>query len=132
METLVRNVRDLDPADRDALERVLGHALAETQQVAVNVIDPQPEEAVPEWWKIYEGLSDEEIDELDQAIRQRADLTREFPEEGGAEARLPAESAPPAPPKVEAFIDAALNSGVEGLHDASIAVLEQYLLTQGA
>ncbi len=31
---------------------------------------------VPEWWNVYEGLSDEEIDRLDKAIRERADLTR--------------------------------------------------------
>ena len=31
---------------------------------------------VPAWSKIYEGLGDEEIDRLDAAIRQRADLTR--------------------------------------------------------
>jgi hypothetical protein len=31
---------------------------------------------VPDWWKIYDGLSEEEIERLDQAIRQRADLTR--------------------------------------------------------
>ena len=37
-----------------------------------------PSEEVPEWWKVYEGLSDEEIDRLDQAIRQRANLTRVF------------------------------------------------------
>ncbi|HEV3005362.1 MAG TPA: hypothetical protein VGX78_12930 [Pirellulales bacterium] len=33
---------------------------------------------VPNWWRIYEGLSDEEVEKLDQAIRQRADLTRHF------------------------------------------------------
>jgi hypothetical protein len=35
-------------------------------------------EHVPEWWNVYEGLSDEEIDRLDEAIRERADLTRHF------------------------------------------------------
>jgi hypothetical protein len=36
----------------------------------------EPDEQIPEWWNVYEGLSDEEIDRLDQAIRERADLTR--------------------------------------------------------
>jgi len=33
---------------------------------------------VPAWWNIYEGLSEERIEELDRAIRQRANLTRDF------------------------------------------------------
>ena len=89
METIVRNVRDLDHADRFALERVVGHQLTETQQVIVNVVDSDDATAarsqvhltgddVPAWWRIYEGLSDEQVDELDQAIKQRADLTRDF------------------------------------------------------
>ena len=89
METVVRNVRDLDQSERSTLERVVGHQLRETQQVIVNVIDldltavetdgaNQQGTTVPGWWKIYEGLSDEEVDRLDQAIRQRADLTRRF------------------------------------------------------
>jgi hypothetical protein len=36
------------------------------------------DENVPEWWNIYEELTDEEIDRLDKAIRERADLTRDF------------------------------------------------------
>jgi hypothetical protein len=36
------------------------------------------DENVPEWWSVYEGLSDAEIDRLDRAIRERAGLTRQF------------------------------------------------------
>jgi hypothetical protein len=88
METVVRNVRDLDATQRSALERVVGHELCETQQVIVNVVNidvapaigdaDQVPEGVPDWWNIYEGLSEEAIEELDQAIRQRADLTRDI------------------------------------------------------
>lgn len=79
METVVRNVRDLSQPDRSALERVVGRSLAESQQVVVNVLElPDPKAGVPDWWNIYEGLSDEEIDRLDAAIRERADLTRTF------------------------------------------------------
>lgn len=89
MQTVVRNVRDLDQADRSALEHVVGHQLRETQQVIVKVVnidlsagtpDANRKEGagVPDWWKVYEGCSDDEIDRLDQAIRQRADLTRVF------------------------------------------------------
>jgi hypothetical protein len=81
METVVKNVRDLDQADRSALERFVGYQLRETQQVIVNVVNldlgpavPASPDAkgvaeVPDWWKIYDGLSDKEVDELDQAIR---------------------------------------------------------------
>jgi len=83
MESLVRNVRDLDHIDRSALERVVGHELQETQQVIVNIVniepganDASPNGTRPPWTGIYDGLSDEEIDRLDSAIRQRANLTR--------------------------------------------------------
>jgi hypothetical protein len=89
VETIVRNIRDLDHADRSALERVVGHELHERQQVVLNVVNLDtgvsppgspgwPCLEVPDSWKIYEGLSDGEIDELDEAIRQRADLTRDL------------------------------------------------------
>jgi hypothetical protein len=73
METVVKNVRDLDPADRSALERVVGYQLRETQQVIVKVVnldlgptapaspDGTGGAEVPDWWKIYDGLGDEPI-----------------------------------------------------------------------
>ncbi len=88
METVTRNVRDIPQNDRLALERVIGHQLRETQQVIVNVVnldlssdalsDPGTDAEVPEWWKVYEGLNDDEIDRLDEAIRKRANLTRDL------------------------------------------------------
>ena len=83
-----RNVRDLDQSERSVMERVVGHQLRETQQIIVNIvnIDLAPASStigdsvsdVPESWKIYDGLSDDEIDTLDAEIRQRANLTRQF------------------------------------------------------
>ncbi|HEV3142782.1 MAG TPA: hypothetical protein VGZ47_02740 [Gemmataceae bacterium] len=87
MEKVIRNVAEIDDADRRALEHLIGKHLAEHQQVIISVTNlnlakadqpAAPSEEVPEWWKVYEGLSDEEIDRLDQAIRQRANLTRVF------------------------------------------------------
>ena len=88
MEPIVRNIRDLDEADRVALERIIQHKLRDEQQIIVKIVDLDLGSCVagahdrvtrvPDWWKIYEGLSDLEIDELDDAIRQRADLTRRF------------------------------------------------------
>ncbi|HEV3345330.1 MAG TPA: hypothetical protein VG125_33440 [Pirellulales bacterium] len=76
METLVRNVRDLDQSDRSALERVVGHQLRESQRLVIQVINAGVEEPaartaddeLPAWSDVYEGLSDSEIDELDAAI----------------------------------------------------------------
>jgi hypothetical protein len=85
-ETVVRNVGDLDRTDRSALERVVGHALGESQRLVIQVMTlelpvspPQPAGALaelPEWADVYKGLNDAEIDDLDAAIRERANLTR--------------------------------------------------------
>ena len=88
MEKVIRNVADIDNADRRALEHLIGTHLADHQQVIIGIVDldrgstdkpsAPTSEQVPDWWKIYEGLSDEEVDRLDRAIRQRANLTRVF------------------------------------------------------
>jgi hypothetical protein len=88
MEKVIRNVAEIDSADRRAIEHLIGKDLAAHQQVIISVVNvdlarpvesalPAAEE-VPEWWKVYEGLNDEDVDRLDQAIRQRANLTRVF------------------------------------------------------
>ena len=86
METIVRDVGDLDRGDRSALERVIGHALSESQRLIIQVLTvelPRPAKIaagalpdLPEWTDVYAGLSDAEIDELDAAIRERANLFR--------------------------------------------------------
>lgn len=76
METLVRNVRDLDQSDRSALERVVGHPLRESHRLVIQVTNAGAEEPasrpagdeLPAWCDVYEGLSDSEIDDLDAAI----------------------------------------------------------------
>lgn len=86
MEKVIRNVADIEGADRQALEHLVGQHLAEHQQVVISVVNldlARPEErpaaapqAVPAWWNIYEGLDDAAVDRLDRAIRQRANFTR--------------------------------------------------------
>ena len=89
MDSIIRNVTEIDQADRQALEHVIGQVLREDQQVVIKVVDvetstcqpaqtPSADDGIPQWWKVYEGLSDEDVDRLDGAIRQRADLTRAF------------------------------------------------------
>ncbi|HTK74267.1 MAG TPA: hypothetical protein VL371_03360 [Gemmataceae bacterium] len=85
METIRRNVADLDGSDRSALERIVGHALDENQRLVIQVTSndstpPNPPAAadadLPEWCDVYGGLSDAEIDDLDAAILERANLSR--------------------------------------------------------
>ena len=85
METIVRDVGDLDHGDRSALERVVGHALGEGQRLIIQVLTAERPAAeppagelpdLPEWTDVYAGLSDAEIDDLDAAIRERANLSR--------------------------------------------------------
>ena len=87
MDTIIRNVHDIDSEDRSALEHMLGRKLREQQQViihlaSVDTAEPMHAESsvttakLPEWCHVFEGLSDRELAELDQVIQDRADLTR--------------------------------------------------------
>jgi hypothetical protein len=97
MEAVTRNVKEIGTADRQALEHVLGTPLSEDQRVviqvlsaeAVNVVTPngalrkaEPDKAepdkLPEWCNVYEGLSDEEIDDIERSI-VRSPGSRSFP-----------------------------------------------------
>jgi hypothetical protein len=89
MEKVIRNVTEIDQADRRAIEHLIGKHLAEDQQVIISVVNLDltgteestvpAEGGVPAWWKVYEGLGDEAVDRLDAAIRQRANVTRGLP-----------------------------------------------------
>ncbi len=89
METVTRNVEDMNEADRLALEHVLGRSLREDQQLVIRVISPPGVQefsstsnqgtlntapALPEWCNVYAGLSNEEIADVEQSILRRADL----------------------------------------------------------
>ena len=86
MEPVIRNVAEIDTADRQAIEHLIGGHLAEDQQIIISIVNrdmASPEqsaipasEGVPAWWNLYDGLSEEEVERLDQAIRPRANLTR--------------------------------------------------------
>ena len=87
METITRNVSDIPAGDIPALEHLIGTSLRENQQVIVQVVERSPsvndvhpdtgEAKLPDWCNVYEGLSDEEIDRLEQGF-QRFDLTRDI------------------------------------------------------
>ncbi|MBI1812700.1 hypothetical protein HYR82_02880 [Candidatus Peregrinibacteria bacterium] len=89
MEKVIRNVGDIDRADRRALERLTGKPLAEGQQVIIQVMTVRAEpsqmpqsnhesesDTLPAWCNVYAGLTDQEIADLESVILQRANLTR--------------------------------------------------------
>lgn len=75
---MYRTVGDLDSEDRSALERVVGHRLRENQQIVIQVVGlvvapPAPVSSgsaapLPDWCGVYDGLTDDQVDDLDRAI----------------------------------------------------------------
>jgi hypothetical protein len=66
METVIRNVGDLDSNDPSALERVVGHKLRESQRVVIQVVSATAPSAAeleasegsfPDWCDVYAGLT---------------------------------------------------------------------------
>jgi hypothetical protein len=91
MEEIIRNVRDLPMDERRTLEQVLGRKLRKNQQVVLRVVtltdgkvlgesqpspDPRPAQTIEDWARVYDGLSDEEIEEIDRIAKTRANLSR--------------------------------------------------------
>lgn len=86
METSIHNVRDLQESERSAVERIVGHALAEDQQLVIVVRyspakspaqeQDAPVPQLPEWCNVYKGLSDDEVSDLEDVVLTRADLSR--------------------------------------------------------
>ena len=83
MEMIFRKVDDLEAADRAAVERLLGFPLRQGQRISMTVYDQPPEPPMPpNWrppesdddfppeWNFYDGMTDEEIEELTAAIKQ--------------------------------------------------------------
>jgi hypothetical protein len=86
MENIIRDVRDIGAGDRLALEHVVGIALRDDQRLIIQIVGneaaettPAPAagaEELPQWCNVYEGLSDEEIAEVEKIALTRAELTR--------------------------------------------------------
>ena len=78
------DVAALDPPHRQALEEVIGRELATNQRLIISIAevdvtptdDTKPPQTLADWTRVYEGLSDEEVEEVDQVVKTRADLTR--------------------------------------------------------
>jgi hypothetical protein len=80
MESIIRKVRDIPASQRLALEHVIGQQLRENQQIIIHVVnDDQGTPAamphqngsastLPAWCNVYEGLSDDEVDQISKSI----------------------------------------------------------------
>ena len=88
MESIIRDVSALDDAHRHALEDVLGRHLRANQRLVINVLelDPlpavtreQPTQSLSDWTQLYNGLSDRQIEQIDEVAKSRANLTRTVP-----------------------------------------------------
>ncbi len=91
MESIVRNVKDIQADDRRSLEHVVGQHLQDNQQVIIRVLTVSEAQAksagdapasqpafdvLPDWCDVYEGLSDEEIAEVEASVLDRSNWTR--------------------------------------------------------
>jgi len=96
MESISRNVGDLTTTERQVYETVLGHQLHAGQRVIVQLIDvdasdtkAQPtassqengaqqngDAKLPDWCDVYRGLSDKEIEEVEESILARSPASR--------------------------------------------------------
>lgn len=90
MESIIRDVTALDESHRLALEDVLGCALQSNQRLIINVLEMEvpapagtagerPRQTLADWTKVYEGLSEDQIEEIDRVAKDRANLSRHLP-----------------------------------------------------
>jgi hypothetical protein len=88
MESIIRDVTALDEPHRRALEDVLGRALRSNQRLVINVLEMEvpaggagerPRQTLADWTKVYEGLTAEEVEQIDMIAKDRADLSRHLP-----------------------------------------------------
>jgi hypothetical protein len=87
MESIICSVKDIETADRQAFEHILGRPLADHQQLIIRVVNAdmattrratEPTAVtLPDWCNVYEGLSDDEVSALEDVVLTRADLSRE-------------------------------------------------------
>jgi hypothetical protein len=81
------DVSALDTPHRRALEEVIGQELAANQQLLINVVELElprsgairPAQSLEDWMHVYDGLSEEQIEAVDEIAKTRANLTRNPP-----------------------------------------------------
>ena len=85
METITRQVGELRDNERSAAELLVGHRLRGNERLILQVWDldvlqpavqdSRSAQTLPDWCNVYEGLTDEEVEKIDQSIT-RCNLTR--------------------------------------------------------
>ena len=82
------DVTTLDDQHRRALEDVIGTQLHRNQRLIISVTEVDvtaPEapvrrtQSISDWTSVYEGLTEQEIEDIDRAVKTRANLTRNLP-----------------------------------------------------
>jgi hypothetical protein len=71
METITKTVAELDAPARAAMEQVVGHPLTEQHKLQIKVFSPvntQIKSKLPDYCNVFEGLSDDEVDDICSAI----------------------------------------------------------------
>lgn len=78
METISRQVDDLQPQERSAVELLLGHRLQGSERMILQIVeaetsDPPARTAdadnqLPAWCNVYAGLSDQQVRTIDESI----------------------------------------------------------------
>jgi hypothetical protein len=78
------DVTMLDAAHRRALEDVLGQELRTDQRLTISVTKAddsqsshQSKQSLDDWAKVYEGLTDQQIEDITRDVTTRANLTRD-------------------------------------------------------
>jgi hypothetical protein len=83
------DVISLDAAHRQAFEDVIGAPLAENQRLVISVTAPasnavglalpRSSQTLADWAMVYDGLTEDQIEAIDQDINTRANLARSMP-----------------------------------------------------
>jgi len=87
MENIVRDVRDIEADDRHLLEHVVGQALRDNQRLIIQIAEvdlsqgarpasTREPQTLDQWTKVYQGLSDDQVEAIDKSIKERANRTR--------------------------------------------------------
>lgn len=82
------DVTNLDEKHRRALKDVIGTQLHRNQRLIISVTEvdvatheppARAAQSISDWTNVYEGLTDQEIEDIDRAVKTRANLTRNLP-----------------------------------------------------
>jgi|GEM_PF-4620566 len=85
MESVAKEVKDLQADERAMIERWLGRPLDQIQRIALRLVPEVPDSAsqasrssqeIPPGWKVLEGITHEELEQLEVMLSERGNLTR--------------------------------------------------------